>query len=196
MSELGLKLKLEQLTHEGQPFAGVISVDELDPILRGLVGDLGYRPLIPCTVDGTVYLAGCDVIIDVHFAQRVGFGCVRCLEAQTLEVDVRFHHVISRKIPATAAGDLEIDVDDPDAIADVDVSYFEGDLVDLVPVIREYLVLELPMNPTCGDTAAGLCEKGDGALTWSAGIPVDDSTVDGAIDPRWAPLLELKKKLN
>jgi uncharacterized protein len=61
------------------------------------------------------------------------------------------------------------------------------DLIDLEPVLRDALVLELPMTPLCRDDCAGLCAD--------CGERLDDLPADHsheAVDPRWAALSGLR----
>ena len=63
---------------------------------------------------------------------------------------------------------------------------YEGDDVDLTELFRQDLVLALPMNPSCEMAGAADCAYEENA----------HQTDEERIDPRWAPLLELKKKLD
>lgn len=44
-----------------------------------------------------------------------------------------------------------------DPLDDVDVTAHDGDTVDLGAIIREQLILAVPMSPKCRDNCAGLC---------------------------------------
>lgn len=64
----------------------------------------------------------------------------------------------------------------------------ERDHIDLEPLVREAVMLELPIAPLCKDDCAGLCPQ--------CGINLNESSCDCAkdvIDPRWAALDELKR---
>lgn len=100
--------------------------------------------------------------------------CGRCLEtvSSTLTVDLQelFAYV------ETEAGPSE----------DEEISLMEGDLLDLEPILRDAVVLALPLTPLCQDDCAGLCAE--------CGERLDDLPQDhshGAPDPRWAALQEL-----
>ena len=62
--------------------------------------------------------------------------------------------------------------------------YLDGDLLDLEPVLRDAVVLALPMSPLCGEDCPGLCVE--------CGVPLADAGPDHqheeAPDPRWAGL--------
>jgi uncharacterized protein len=66
-----------------------------------------------------------------------------------------------------------------------EVSHLVGDLLDLEPVVRDALVLDLPLSPLCRDDCRGLCA--------GCGERLDDLPADHthtATDPRWAALAE------
>ena len=63
----------------------------------------------------------------------------------------------------------------------------EGDELDLTPLVREALVLELPLAPLCADDCAGLCaECGSDRNQGDCGCDA------GVVDPRWAALDALR----
>jgi uncharacterized protein len=61
------------------------------------------------------------------------------------------------------------------------------DLIDLEPVLRDALVLELPMSPLCSEDCRGLCA---GCGEKLADLPENHS--HDAVDPRWAALTGLR----
>jgi DUF177 domain-containing protein len=95
--------------------------------------------------------------------------CRRCLQPvrDTLEVKV-----------------FEVFEDEP---VEGETSKLDIDRIDLEPLARETILLELPMAPLCQDDCAGLCpECGADRNTTDCGHTVETT------DPRWAALGELK----
>ncbi len=67
-----------------------------------------------------------------------------------------------RRCLAEVSGTTVIAVDemyqDPaDAVLDDDAFEITGDQIDLVPAIREHVLLELPDDPLCREDCAGIC---------------------------------------
>jgi len=78
----------------------------------------------------------------------------------------------------------------PDSITeettDVDeIPRLEGDYLDLEPVVRDAVVLSLPLTPLCSPDCAGLCPECGERLD---DLPSDHSHTQ--LDPRWAALAE------
>ena len=92
---------------------------------------------------------------------------------------------------APVVGDIDVNVQELFAYdADTeDTSTLDGDYLDLEPVVRDAVMLGLPLNPTCSEDCAGLCaDCGEPLATLPAGHHHDE------IDPRWAALATLDTK--
>jgi uncharacterized metal-binding protein YceD (DUF177 family) len=64
-----------------------------------------------------------------------------------------------------------------------EVRLVEGERIDLEPMVRDAVVLALPLSPTCTDDCSGLCVD--------CGERLDDLPADHShelVDPRWAGL--------
>jgi uncharacterized protein len=98
--------------------------------------------------------------------------CARCLEPveDTLELDVQELYAYEGSTTEATSGEDE-------------VRRIEGDLLDLAPLVRDTVVLTLPLSPTCTPDCAGLCVD--------CGERLDDLPPDHShevVDPRWAGL--------
>ncbi|GLY72640.1 YceD family protein [Actinoallomurus iriomotensis] len=97
--------------------------------------------------------------------------CARCLDPLTSSIEVEFQelYVYDDTRSGENAGD--------------DERRLEGDLIDLEPVVRDAMVLALPLSPLCRDDCPGLCSD--------CGVRLADAEPDhhhDAVDPRWAAL--------
>ena len=64
-----------------------------------------------------------------------------------------------------------------------EASRLEGDLIDLEPLLRDQVVLDLPFQPVCWPDCAGLCADCGANLNENP-----EHEHSGSIDPRWAEL--------
>jgi uncharacterized protein len=67
-----------------------------------------------------------------------------------------------------------------------EVSHLVGDRLDLEPVVRDAVVLALPLSPLCREDCRGLCPDCGEVLDE---LPADHSH-HAAFDPRWAALAD------
>lgn len=106
------------------------------------------------------------------------FVCDRCLEPSALEQVHDFNEEFQRGEEVTTNGEK----------AEI-VNYFDGDVIDLAPVIRDVLLSDQPLNNICNADCRGLCLKCGANL--NHGDCGCDRTV---IDPRLAALQQLLLK--
>ena len=110
------------------------------------------------------------VLVTAKAAAPVTGECARCLEPVTQAIEVSCRELFSYE---QGAGE-----------ADEDWYALDGDLLDLEPVLRDALVLALPLAPLCRQDCPGLCAE-CGALLAQVG---SEHGHEDAIDPRWAGL--------
>lgn len=109
-------------------------------------------------------------------ARVVAVGeCVRCLESLEVPLEVDFQELYVYDDRAPAGGDES-----------GDTRQLEDDLLDLEPLLRDEVVLALPMKPLCTPDCAGLCPECGVRL---ADVP--GHAHEAEIDPRWAALSRL-----
>jgi uncharacterized protein len=97
--------------------------------------------------------------------------CARCLDpiASTLEVDLQELYAYPES----------------DATED-EAERLDGDLLDLEPVLRDAVVLALPLTPLCREDCGGLC-----VVCGARRDDVDCGHEAEPTDPRWAVLNDL-----
>ena len=91
------------------------------------------------------------VLVDVDAHGVVTTPCIRCLTPSKQQVDLHFRDEFHSKIEVNTGAPLpKPDEEDPFFID-------ESHLVDLGEALREYALLELPMQPLCKADCKGLC---------------------------------------
>ncbi len=158
--ELGRRPGSMQRVRRTVPAPGGWGLD----IVRVAAGsDLGLDLRLESVVDG--------VLVSGTVSAAVGGECGRCLEPleQGIEVDLQ-----------------ELFAYEPDP-GDEDAPLVQGELIDIEPLVRDAVVLALPLTPLCDEDCAGLCPV-CGVRLAEAG---DDHAHDDQVDPRWAALASL-----
>ena len=124
-------------------------------------------------VDLEAEARGAEVVVTGSVRTGWSGDCRRCLEPVVGEVDLRVHEVMAPDEPGRST---------PEA-GDADAYLLGGDEADLEPVVRDAVLLALPLSPLCTDDCVGP----DPEWLPSAGSPLEMG--DGPVgDPRWAAL--------
>jgi uncharacterized protein len=128
------------------------------------------------------------VIKDIRLRGRVSAGlelqCARCLEPVAQGIAREFE-LLYRPLGADAGRD-ELSVTD----AEAEIGYYQGDGVLLEDVVREQVLLALPLKVTCREDCKGLCPhcgKNLNEEQCSCSVPMED--------PRWAALKEIRDRI-
>ncbi len=101
-------------------------------------------------------------------------SCARCLEPIEDRIALDVQELYAYEGSTTEATSEEDEV-----------RRVEGDFLDLAPLVRDTVVLSLPLAPVCTPDCAGLCVD--------CGQRLDDLPADHShevLDPRWAALTE------
>jgi uncharacterized protein len=125
-----------------------------------------------------------DIRVKGHLATTLEVSCARCLEPIAENVKREFD-LLYRPQGADAGRD-EISVTD----AEAEISYYEGQGVLLEDVVREQVLLAVPLKVTCRENCKGLCPQ--------CGKNLNEGPCDCTVEieePRWAALKEIRGKL-
>ncbi|GAB3718167.1 YceD family protein [Nocardiopsis nanhaiensis] len=105
--------------------------------------------------------------------------CSRCLDPVSEGLDAGFQEMYRYAADEDDASGGDEDAEDED-----EDYYLEGELLDLEPVVRDAVVLALPLTPLCGPDCPGLCTE--------CGVKLAEAGPDHGhgehIDPRWEAL--------
>jgi uncharacterized protein len=133
-------------------------------------GELGINAVLE-VVNGGI------VVIGTVTAPWVG-ECRRCLGDVTGVLDVEVREIYEARTAGEEAASIE---------AEEETYPLLGDQLDLMPLARDAVLLNLPLAPLCRDNCAGLCPScGSDLNEGPCGCPARDP------DPRWATLDALR----
>jgi uncharacterized protein len=104
--------------------------------------------------------------------------CDRCLEAASLDFDSEFDFFYRPVIKKGAHGEVHLEE------GEIDISFYEGGGVELEEVLREYVLLALPMQSLCQPECKGLCPR--------CGINLNKTACGCETEPKATPWAALK----
>lgn len=136
-----------------------------------------------------------DVLLEGKAILALESACRRCLKPVASDVPVVFllNFVARPKVQKGRRRNDDDDSGEGDQSAsfeedEVDRELFDGESIDLAPVLREQLILGLPsIEPLCRDTCKGLCTSCGQDLN-----EADCGHAQTAPDPRWSALKGIK----
>lgn len=143
------------------------------------------------SVDVDLYMEGDNVFVRGELDGWVAVACGRCVGPVQVSLAEALHVTFmpSARMPAAddeaaePAEDAEVELADDD----LDLYPYEGEEVDLTPLLRDQVILAVPFAPLCKEDCRGLCPVCGTDL--NNGSCTCDRT---PVDPRWSALKNLK----
>lgn len=147
-----------------------------DVVVSVATDDFDFRDprIVDLPVDVSVHLESLSngVVVGGSAMATWTGECRRCLTPLTERLEVDFDELY-QQVP-----------DNPDAYA------IENDQIDLLPMVRENILLAIPLGPLCRPDCPGFCPQcGQDLSEGSCGCG------EAAVDPRWAALDDLRESL-
>jgi len=171
-----------RITVDEIPAAGhSFHVDEGQSAFRDVLAEaLEHDGSHRCSADVFIERRERRLHISGSVAGELRQACARCASdfAQPIERRIRAVLVLD---PVDSEDEEELDP------GDLDESYLDGNVVDLLELVREQVLLALPHKPLCRADCRGLCPR--------CGVDFNHETCsceDDTVDPRLSVLADLE----
>ncbi len=125
-----------------------------------------------------------DIRVAGDLSTHVELACARCLEPVARDVTKKFD--LLYRPQGSDAGREELSV----TAVEAEVGYYQGEGLLLEDVLREQILLALPLRVICKEECKGLCPHCGRNLNFE-----QCSCAEPLEDPRWAALKDIREKL-
>ncbi len=141
MNREDLKIRLEDIPPEGLEISieddgGLVA--DVYPVLEAIVAELHLTRIGP------------NVRVRGGLKTTLSVDCDRCLEPFPYKIEEKMFFIL---MPPPRGEGEEVRL----RREDLDVSFFDGEVIDLGLIIREQILLSLPMRNICRESCRGLC---------------------------------------
>ena len=176
---MAVKLRIQDIMAEAREISFLEPEAEINRLL-GLGATREYRLEGPVGVVLEHYRAGTELFLAGEITAASVAQCARCAEEFVGPNHRSFRYVLA---PRSIGYDKKADL----SAEDLEFSLYDGEDVDLTPLILEQTLLALPTRPLCREDCRGLCPQ--------CGVNRNDhqcACASPASDPRLAVLSSLK----
>ncbi len=159
-----MKIRIDTILPEGLQIDCSIPIAEIDQ------SDLDVRISSDITFKGSLNPFSAGIMLDGVFESEIETQCARCLNPFRLRLSNSFKLLLTRTLPD------EDEENDRSLVDQVDCEQVT-DIIDLTAILREQLILQIPLKMVCSDECRGLCQQcgknlNDGPCTCSS-TPID-----------------------
>lgn len=177
-----MRIQVKELSPEWVERSESKPFEWLGDALAGSQGRAAPHGTVEIKVRASAF--GGNVLIRGELHAPVILVCSRCAEEWLEPQEVHFEQVMAPAKPARGEDESEVE------LTDEDIAYtpYEGETIDLDPILREQVILATPDYPLCRPDCKGLCQR--------CGANLNETTcacaAEEPVDPRLAPLRNLK----
>lgn len=111
-----------------------------------------YFTLHDAELSFTFKKIGETVFIEGNVVTTVDLQCCRCLEPTNKVLDADFKYTFE---PSQSHVNDEIEL----SVEDLEISYYDNDIIDLNQIAFEQIALQIPMKAVCTEACKGLCPQ-------------------------------------
>lgn len=167
-----LTFRYNDIPYEGESFAEELPTTWLSGHLPP--GWLAVDP--PPVVKGELVPMTNGVMARGTISAALQYECGRCAEPNVYLMSTSFTHAFASPEHKTAE-----DVD-----GEGGMSVFDGDVIELEPVVYEEVILALPDYPVCSEQCKGLCPR------CGTNLNIEACLCQPEVDRRWAKLAHIR----
>lgn len=131
------------------PKQGLWLREELEPSKLALEDEGDFVGLVRLALDLDRF--GEKVRVEGLVRAVMAVDCHRCTEPYEQVVEARVQTIYQPRPPGQPAQHVELDEET------LGLSYYDEELVDLAPLVRDIILLELPIALICSPDCVGLC---------------------------------------
>jgi len=144
---LELEYRIKDLELGDKDVSLALSSEQISDAVGDLDVELSRSAI---TLSGQLRLQGSVVQLDGLLRGQLVLPCQRCLEPASVPIEMQLNTVYT---PASEKRSSDEASDDED----VDYAHHDGETVDLWPLLREDLILAVPITVLCKEDCRGLC---------------------------------------
>jgi uncharacterized protein len=172
-------LSIKDLEVRKLPFASSWNSGEID------FSDSGTSQIGPLKADGVAELlphTGGEIRVKGRVEATLETEFDRCLGRATFQIDAPFD-LFYRPVDTSVEPDEEVAIDEGEA----EMGFYELPGLVLEDILREQVLLQLPMQRTCKEDCRGICTV-CGANRNETDCKCDSDTAGHPVDDRWGAL--------
>jgi uncharacterized protein len=181
---MGWMIKIADITAQPLQVEQLLAVPWLEEILSG-GNPTGFHPVREQVVNVVVQRMGVEILLQGSGILEMKTECSSCLKVFETKVPVSFRTTLRPKPNQAQALPEEMEL----CAQELDESFYSGDVLELDDILREQVLLSLPMHPRCSEECRGLCAN--------CGADLNQTQCDcdrGGLDPRFNALRAFVQK--
>ena len=147
-----LRVKLDEITESGYHLSCSRSENWVSEIFKDLK-DSDFTFVDDIEIQIEIFKFEKDISVSGLLKTAIKMSCIRCLGDFNFPLEAEFHYDFFPADERESSPEIEI------STRDLDVLYYQGGFIEIPPLIREQVLLNIPSYPLCRELCKGICSK-------------------------------------
>jgi uncharacterized protein len=147
-----LRVKLDEIKESGYHLSCSRSKNWVSEIFKDLA-DSDFTFIDDIEIQVEIFKFEKDISVSGLIRTAIKMSCIRCLGDFEFPLEADFHYNLFPAEERELSPEIEVSKQDLDEI------YYQGDSIEIPPLIREQVLLNVPSRPLCQELCKGICSK-------------------------------------
>ncbi|MCX6345837.1 MAG: DUF177 domain-containing protein [Armatimonadetes bacterium] len=114
----------------------------------------GIRNIKPIKGEVVFSNAAKHIVVRGHFTTEIEVVCARCLNPYKMDISLPIEEemLIAGHLPETTEAEAQLPEDAKEPL-------FEDNILNLTELLRQYIIVAVPIKPLCDEECKGLCSQ-------------------------------------
>jgi len=145
-----LTIKLDEIKESGYHLSCIRNNDWIHDIFRD-VKNINFTFVNGIKIKAEIFRTGKNIFVNGLINTTLRMSCIRCLDDFDFPLEAEFQYNLCPSDERGFLPEMEINK------KDLDLFCYQGDSIDIVPLIREQIILNIPSYPLCRESCKGMC---------------------------------------
>lgn len=146
------RIRLDEIKESGYHLSCSRKKDWIEDIVTD-IKNIGFSFVDDARIQLEIFRTGRDIFVRGLTTTTIKISCIRCLDDFDFPLKAEFRYVLCPSEKRELSPEIEVNKED------LDVLYYQGDSIDIVPLIREQILLNIPSYPLCRESCKGICPQ-------------------------------------
>jgi len=147
-----LIIKLDEIKESGYRLSCSKNKDWIEDLFRDIKG-IDFTFVNDIRIQAEIFRTGRNIFISGLINTNLKMSCIRCLGDFDFPLETEFQYNLYPSDERELLTEIKINKED------LDLLYYQGDGIDVSPLIREQILLDIPSYPLCRESCKGMCSQ-------------------------------------
>jgi len=146
------RIRLDKIKESGYHLSCSRKKDWIEDVVKD-IKNIDFTIVDDIRIQVEIFRTGRDVFIRGLTTTTIEMNCIRCLGNFDFPLKAEFRYALSPSDDKALSPEMEINGED------LYLLYYQGDSIDIAPLIREQILLNIPSYPLCRESCKGICPQ-------------------------------------